>query len=120
MSDTGSETAPAAPATTEVSKDDKLWGTLCHVSPILGLGLLGPLVVLLVKGKESPFIDDQAKEALNFHITFLLAAIVVGIVTLGLGLLLLYPVFVILGIMAAIKANEGVKYRYPFAIRLIK
>ena len=119
MSETGSETAPAAPATGEVSKDDKTMGMLCHLLAIF-TGFLGPLILLLVKGNESEFIKDQAKEALNFQITFILGAIIVAIVTLGLGLILVYPVAIILCIMACIKANEGVKYRYPFAIRLIK
>lgn len=126
MSDATSEPAPApatAPASGEVSKDDKTMGMLSHLLAIF-LGFLGPLIIYLVKGKESEFINDQAKEALNFQITvfiafivcFLLMFVVIGVFLLplvGLGAL-------ILTIMAAIKANDGVKYRYPFAIRLIK
>ena len=49
------------------------------------------------------------------------------IVTLGIGLLLAYPIgaalfigWIVLTIIAAIKANEGVAYRYPFTLRLVK
>jgi uncharacterized Tic20 family protein len=47
--------------------------------------------------------------------------------TLGIGLVIAVPAWIIIGIawlvltiIASIKANEGVAYRYPFALRLIK
>jgi uncharacterized Tic20 family protein len=47
--------------------------------------------------------------------------------TLGVGALLTVPLMLIVGvaalvfvIIAAMKANEGVASRYPFALRLIK
>jgi uncharacterized Tic20 family protein len=49
------------------------------------------------------------------------------IFSLGLGALITIPAFMVIGIaalilviVAAIKANEGVAYRYPAAIRLVK
>jgi len=48
-------------------------------------------------------------------------------VTLGIGLLIAIPAWFIIGIawlvftiIAAIKANDGVAYRYPFTMRLVK
>ena len=86
--------------------------------------LLGPLVVWLIKKNEMPFVDDQGKESLNFQITMTLAAIVAGILTLiVIGFFLLLAIFVVnivFVIVAAIKANEGQLYRYPFCLRLIK
>ena len=77
-----------------------------------------------------PFVADQAKEALNFAITVSLACLallVLTVLTLGIGALVTVPAFAIIGItafvlviIAAIKANEGVAYRYPFALRLVK
>lgn len=123
MSDATSEPAPAPAATGEVSKDDKTMGMLSHLLAIF-IGFLGPLIIYLVKGKESEFIADQSKEALNFQITVfiaIIACIALAFVLIGAFLL---PVValgnLILTIIAAIKANDGVKYRYPFAIRLIK
>jgi uncharacterized Tic20 family protein len=53
--------------------------------------------------------------------------VILTVLTLGIGLLLTGPLYVIIGIaalvlviLAAIKANEGVAYRYPFTLRLIK
>lgn len=106
-----------------------------HLSSLLaawmgGLSLLGPLVVWLIKKDEMPFVDDQGKEALNFQIlmTLILVGLGVGsIATCGVGLFVAIPGILVVAaidlifvIIAAIKANEGVAYRYPFNWRLIK
>lgn len=112
-----------------ISKDERMWGMLCHLLAFSGylipLGsILGPLVVWLIKKDEMPFVDDQGKESLNFQITMLIAMIVSIIlifVLIGfvlLGVLIIYQIVVI--IMASIKANDGVMYRYPYTIRFIK
>jgi len=108
---------------TEVSKDARMWGMLCH---LLGLFtcFIGPLIIWLIKKDEDPFIDGQGKEALNFQITVaiawivsaVLAAVCVGFI-LGIAVSIADIVFCII---ASIKANSGEKYRYPVSIRLIK
>ncbi len=105
------------------------WAMGCHLIALVGLigngigFLLGPLIVWLVKKDEHPFIDEQGKEAVNFQITMFAAAIVSGLLVLVLiGIVLLVLVglaMVIFPIIAAIKANEGKHYRYPFSFRLI-
>jgi hypothetical protein len=49
------------------------------------------------------------------------------LVTFGIGVLLTVPIGILVGIawlvftiIAAVKANEGERYRYPFTLRLIK
>jgi uncharacterized Tic20 family protein len=108
---------------TEVSKDARMWGMLCH---LLGLFtcFIGPLIIWLIKKGEDPFIDNQGKEALNFQITVaiagivsaLLAAVCIG-VFLGIAVSIADLVFCII---ASIKANSGEAYRYPVSIRFIK
>jgi len=111
-----------------------------HLSALLG-GLLtsvvggwgtfvGPLIIWLVKKETMPFVDDQGKEALNFNITVAIIALamtLLSVVTFGIGLIVAVPVLIVVGIawlvltiIATLKANEGQYYRYPFAIRLIK
>ena len=108
----------------------------CHLSALSGyiipLGnVLGPLIVWQMKRHEIPEVDYHGKEALNFQISVLIyllvggSAALVGTFACGLGLLLV-PVLaviavasMILAIIAGIKANEGVAYRYPFTLRLI-
>ena len=100
-------------------------------SAIGGWGFfLGPLVIWLMKKDSMPFVADQAKESLNFNITvsaIFLVLLVLSLVTLGIGFIITLPIMLIVGIaalvliiMAAIKANDGIAYRYPFTVRLIK
>lgn len=102
---------------------------LCHLSALSGFiipfgSLIGPLVVWQIKKNQYPIVDDQGKEALNFQITVTLAAIASAIlIVLLIGIFLLIAVGIaslVFTIIAAIKANNGETYRYPFALRLIK
>jgi uncharacterized Tic20 family protein len=78
----------------------------------------------LLKKDVHPFVDDQGKEALNFQITMTIAVVISAFLMIVLiGIVLLPAVIitdVVLTIIGTIKANEGVAYRYPFALRLIK
>ena len=111
------------------TSDERTMGLLAHLAAFAGFvvplgNLLGPLVMYLVKKDESDFIADQAKEALNFNITVTIAAFVSAIlifVLIGLALLpLLGIAWLVLTIIGALKANEGVRYRYPLTLRLVK
>ncbi len=113
-----------------VSKDARTWGMACHlmalagfVLPVVGI-VVGPLVVWMLKRDEDPFIDDQGKEAVNFQITMLIAFVVcffLMFVVIGAFLMPLVGLAdLIFTIVGGVKANEGVKYRYPFAIRFLK
>ena len=112
-----------------VSAEEKQWGMFAHLAALAGIviplgNLLGPLIVWLVKKDTMPFVADQGKEALNFNITVFIAAFISGILTLVLiGFLMLMAIGIanlVLCILAAMKANNGEAYRYPFALRLIK
>ena len=110
-------------------KEERMWGMFCHLIAFSGYlipfgSVFGPLIVWLIKKDEMPFVDDQGKESLNFQLTMLIAmviSIILMFVFIGfllLGVLIIYQIVVI--IMASIKANDGIKYRYPYAIRFIK
>jgi len=81
-------------------------------------------VIWQIKKDTLPFAADQGKEALNFNITMLIAAFVCFLLTFVLIGFVLLPLlglgWLIFTILAAIKANNGEAYRYPFALRLIK
>ena len=102
--------------------DERLWAMLSHLS-ILAFSIIAPIIILAAFGKRSQFVSDQAKEALNFHLTVLIAAIVSGILILVIvGIFLLMAVAVgslVFGIIGAIKAYEGNAYRYPICIRFL-
>lgn len=127
----------------ETDKNARTWATVCHLSTLLMLvgvplgNILGPLVIWLVKRREYEFVDDQGKEALNFQITFTFCAIALFLLVIplifgasyryhpyGFPAMLVIMGLVILNvglvIMAAIKSNDGILYRYPFTLRIIK
>ena len=120
--------APEAP-TGVPTAEDKQWGLFAHLSSLAGLiipfgNILGPLIIWQVKKDSLPFAADQGKEALNFNITIAIAAIICGLLTLVLIGFLLLPLvglaWLVFTIIAAVKANNGEAYRYPFTLRLIK
>lgn len=103
--------------------DERLWATLAHVGGIV-LGFIAPLIVWLVFRERSGFVNDQAKEALNFQILIAIAYVVGSILLVilvgGLIMALAWLAAVIFGIMGAVAANKGELYRYPFNWRIIK
>lgn len=107
-------------------EDERIIALLVHLSPVLGLSLVAPLVVWLVFRGRGPFLEHHALETLNFHITVLiaaLAAVVVAVATVGIGTPLVFVVVVaqvVLAIIAAIATNRGEWYRYPMTLRLVK
>jgi uncharacterized Tic20 family protein len=117
------ETPPLTAVPQAPKGSDKIWSMLSHLSAILGVGFVLPLVVYLAMRKESEYVAANAREALNFHISVLiyvvccipLVFIVVGIpllILIGLGSL-------VLAIMATVKASNGLCYRYPLTLRLV-
>ncbi len=109
-----------------VASNSNGWAALSHLSAFgLFLGvpsLVGPFLVWLFK-RDDPYVDEQAKEALNFNISFLLYGIASALlIILLVGILLLPVVFVtwfVLVIVAAVKASAGEHYRYPLTIRFV-
>jgi hypothetical protein len=109
--------------------ESRMWAMIAHLSALSGFvipfgNILGPLIVWLVKKEEMSFVDDQGKEALNFNISITIYGIISAILTVVLigfvMLLILAVVWLVLAIMAGIKANEGTAYRYPLTLRLVK
>jgi uncharacterized protein len=107
---------------------ERQWAMLSHllsfVAAYLFLGFVAPLVVLLVFGQRSAFVRANAVESLNFNLSWLLYSIVsVLLFFVGIGILLLIALgiaYVILVVIASIRANNGQLYRYPLTIRLVR
>ena len=111
----------AAPALAVVG-DDTTWSTLAHLSTFV-LPILGPLIIWLVKS-NSPFISHHGKQALNFQLSLMIYGIISLVLVFFLIGLLLIPALIIadivLSILAAIAANRGELYRYPFTINFFR
>ena len=113
-----------------------LGGLIVGLSTAAVFGFVGPLLVWLFKRDEHPFTDHHTKEALNFQFTVLLVlvlsivlaipAVIVGVITFGIGLILLgvlavvaVVAWIVLPIIGAVKASNGEGYRYPLTIRFV-
>ena len=105
--------------------DDKTLALIMHLSGIV-LGFIVPLIIWLIN-KDNPvksYLTDEAKEALNFQITVLIAYVVSWVlmfIVIGFFLWFLVILFnLVFCILAAISVSNKGTYRYPIALRLIK
>ena len=116
---------PAAPPS---DPSERTFAMLCHIAALAGFviplgNIVGPLVVWLVKKEQSPLVEDQGRESLNFQISVMIYCIVSGILMFAVIGIFLLPVVLIFSlimiIIAAMKANSGERYRYPLTIRFL-
>ena len=114
------------PAPYEASTNSRNLGMLSHLSAFVAFlgvpSLFGPLVVWLLN-RDDPYVEAQAKDALNFNISFLLYGLVAAIsIILLIGIIAVPAVVVtwfVLVIVASVKAANGEDYRYPFTIQFV-
>jgi uncharacterized protein len=129
------ETAPAPPTPptppadgTAPGKEERMWAMIAHFSAFAGhiipFGhILGPLIIWVLKRDQFPLVADQGKEALNCQITYtiyMVAAIALCFACVGYFILpVVWLADIVLVVIAGIKANEGIKYRYPAIFRFV-
>ena len=109
------------------TSEERTWAAAAHAGSFVGaavaMAFLAPLLVRLVKGKESAFVDRHSVESLNFQITALIYAVVSAVlvlVVIGIFLLVALAVFyVVLVVLATVKAANGQDFRYPLTLRVI-
>jgi uncharacterized Tic20 family protein len=122
MTDANPQPAAPQPTAQLTTAQDNQWASFAHLGGILGF--LPALIIWLVFKDRGAFTSAEAKEALNFQITIVIAYIIANIlVFLVIGAILLPIIFIlslIFSILGFTKAKDGTSYRYPFAIRLIK
>ena len=103
--------------------NDKIWSMLSHLSALIGVGFILPLVVYLAMRRESEYVAANAREALNFHISILLyvvCCIPLAFILIGVPMMILIGLgSIVFAIIAAVKASNGDCYHYPLTIRLV-
>lgn len=107
---------------------ERTFAMLCHILALAGFvvplgNIIGPLVMWLVKRDQYPLVDDQGRESLNFQISVLIymsVCVVLAFVIIGFFLMFVVAVFsLVMIIIAATRANNGERYRYPLTIRFL-
>lgn len=112
------------------TKHEKFWITVLHLSVIVGVGLIVPLLLYFLR-KHGSTVHAHAKEAGNFHLSILIYALIIGLIAffvIGLPILVVTVGVFIVGwlwatvcsIVAAIHGTKGKPFRYPLTLRLIK
>ncbi|HSJ44996.1 MAG TPA: DUF4870 domain-containing protein [Euzebyales bacterium] len=115
------------------SADSRNLAVVAHLSALIGLAgvpsFIGPLVVWLLHRDRDPWVAEQARDALNFNLSLLVyagAALALTILTVGLGLLVVVPTAIVAAagwlvatVLAAVRAADGERYRYPLTLQLI-
>lgn len=129
-------------------RPDRIWAVLAHLSGCLWIfaipfgGTIATTIIYITKRHSSAFVADQTREAQNFQNTVSVAVVATFVVfafiverlavarageqALGwvaLGAICLAAIMianVILSIVAAVTAERGDAFRYPFCLRLIR
>lgn len=112
------------------SRLENQWGMFCHLAGLAGAiiptfgNIIGPLIIWLMKKDEYPFVNSEGKESLNFQISitiYYLVSALFWLVCVGYIVTIAIYAFVIVEIiLACIKTNEGIPYKYPLTIRFLK
>lgn len=107
------------------SGSDRSLALLAHWSGVPTL-FVGPLVIAATAGQRSAFVRQQATEATNFQLSFLGACIAIGIlsgITFGIAAVMYVPLvlaWMLLSGIAGMSSLCGNRWRYPWAVRLLK
>jgi uncharacterized Tic20 family protein len=122
------------------SASDRQWAAGAHAAALLAAlltswvagvaGAVAALAVWMLVRDRSAFAAEHAKEAINFNLSMFLyaaASLLLVVFTLGIGIIVALPVWIALALVwvvctlvAAFKAYDGQRYRYPVTIRLFK
>jgi len=111
------------------ARREQRWAAACHLgalSMFLGIplgNLLIPAAIWMSWKGASAFVEDQAREALNFQLTVLLAGLGCGVLMIAaIGIPLLVALAVadaVMVVRAGLEAKDGKRHRYPYVIRFI-
>jgi len=105
------------------------WALFLHLSQFAGYivpfaGWIAPILIWQLKKTEMPALDAHGKvvanwiisEIIYFAVGFLLVFVVVGIPLL----IVLFVLGIIFPIIGAIKAGDGIVWKYPLSISFFK
>ncbi|MFO7253286.1 MAG: DUF1707 and DUF4870 domain-containing protein [Actinomycetes bacterium] len=112
--------AYAPPRAGEPDGLERVGAAVSHLLMLAGAVVVGPLVMLIV-GRNSPYVRRHAVEALNFHLTLLGATILLPFTVIGIPFIpVIWVVALILSIIGGLAALGEGEFRYPLTLRPVK
>ena len=111
------------------SDEERVYAGWMHMAGLSGYiipfgNFLAPLILWLIRRRESVYIDQQGKEVMNFQLSIIFYGIFTSIlVWLFIGWLFVPVVFLLhlLGtIVGAVRTWSGQSFRYPATFRVIR
>ncbi len=119
----GAENVYATPETQAV---DRSWLVLLHLSLYLGYvvplaGFVAPFAIWLLMKEGMPEMDEHGRNVADWIVTSTICYVVFGLlclIAIGIPLLMLMAVLsLVFPIIGAVKASQGVAWRYPLTPR---
>jgi len=115
---------PDEPSDTPIPKSDaKGWAVAAHLLPLVGIYIFGALIIWLIQRDDDEFVEEHAREALNFQISmslYFIVSMVLILVLIGIVMVIALAIFsLVMSIIAGVKAANGERYRYPLTIRMV-
>lgn len=122
-------------------QDERTWGALSHAGAVVAmicsagfLGFLASIAVYVVHKDRGPFVRAHAANSINLQIIMFIwlvvaavAYVVLGVVTLGIGFVIFWPIFFvppviagILHVVGAVKAYNGEWWNPPFTPQFVR
>lgn len=118
-------TTPPTPQTPTLSNEQRTLSLCTYLIPLVtSSSFIAPLIIWLLKKGEDSYIEQHAKESLNFQITFMIFGFITYLTIFILIGFLLFPAvlitYITFSIIASIKAYKGETYKIPVCIHFIK
>ncbi len=110
-------------------REENNWATILHLSQLLGyavvvVGFVAPIIIWMVMKDQYPGIDAHGKNVVNWILSSLIYG-VIGVLSLivGVGFVILLALLVlgiVFPIIGAMKASQGIVWKYPLTIEFLK
>lgn len=105
------------------TEDARLFACLIYILSFF-TAIIGPLIIWLIKGSESYFVNQTAKNYFNFFISYTIWTIIslfLFLVLIGMIILPILGILIIVfSVVAAVKVYNGEDYLIPLSIRFFK
>lgn len=122
-------------------QDERTWGAVSHAGAVVAmicsagfLGFIASIAVYVIHKDRGPFVRAHAANSINIQISMFIwlvvatvVYVVLGVLTLGIGFVVLLPVFVVplviagvLHVIGAVKAYNGEWWNPPLTPAFVK